>query len=224
MSYPIPKSKRNLSIDDNGIIKKDFVWDGGWTEIYSATVDLRGFVKEFANHLANNKDLPFTDVLGADGKGKFFEHYASGSEFAKTGAHLTRSKNMFEKKFVISKFARGYDVELQWEAKAKSKFSNFGWIYFKLDLQVRNIQDVEVVVDGNKKIMQKGNWEFRNILTYYNKVIPDYLHSIPLVRDSAEAQRLILDHMYISNIERDFDFVKLKIKPLIWNVLYKHFR
>jgi hypothetical protein len=220
-------SKQNIvySKGNKGIIEKQMVWDGGWTEIYSATIDLKAFIKGFAAHLATNKDLPFTDVIGEDiGTKTLTEGYASSSEFAKPGAHLTRGKNYFEKKFTWAKYPGYNEIELGWEAKSKSKFSNFGWVHFKMDFCCRVIKDVEVVENGQKKIMQQGSWEFRNTLTYYNSYIRDYLWTVPFVKDSPEIQRLMIDHVYLPNLERDFDFMKLKVKPLIWNYLYKTFR
>jgi hypothetical protein len=225
------KSKQGINFIDednskviSNIIVKNLVWDGGWTEIYSATIDLKGFIKGFAAHLATNKDLPFTDALGNVKSGDFIEGYSASSEFPKPGAHLTRGKDYFEKKFTWAKYPGYNEIELVWEARTKSKFSQWGWIHFKMDFSCRVIKDVEVVENGQKKIMQQGSWEFRNTLTYYNSYVRDVLWKTPFVKTSPELQRLMIDHVYLANLERDFDFMKVKVKPLIWNYLYSTFR
>lgn len=227
---PNPSKHRITFVNENKnppqreIIEKKMEWDGGWTEIYTATIDLKGFIKGFANHLANNKDLPFTDVIGKVQKGEFFENYGEKSEFAKPNSNLSRTSNCFEKKFTWAKYPGYNEIEVEWQAKSKTKYSEFGWVVFKLDFVARVIKDVEVVENGQKKIMQQASWEFRNTLTYYNSYVRDYLWEIPVVKNSPEIQRLMIDHIYLQDIERDFDFVKNKVKPLIWNYLYKIFR
>lgn len=218
------KSKKGINFDEKtGIITAETFWSD-WTEIYTATIDLKKFFKEFANHLENNKDLPFTDVLGDEKSNNFIGGYSAGSEFAKPGPHLTRSKKCFEKQFLWAKYAGFNEVEVIWKARSKSKFSKYGWLIFKLDFNCRIIKDVEVVVNGEKKIMQQGRWEFRNTLTYYNSYIRDYLWVTPFFRNFAEIQRLMIDHTYFDYLDRDIGWMKNKIKPLLWKIIHKTFR
>jgi len=223
------KSKRgpDYDIDDNGILKYSMLWDA-WTEIYTKTIDLRAFIKELATVMNTNKDVPFTDYMisGEDDMGydKFYEGYGKGSEFTKTGEHWNRGDNFYEKEFSWMKYPGCSECEFVWKAKAKTKYSNFGWVEFKMDLVCRRILDVEVVVNGKKKIMQKGSWEFRNTLHYYNSYVKNQLMKIPFVSSSNELQRLMFDHAYFPTIKRDIAFVDAKVKPIIWNVIYKHFK
>lgn len=218
------KSKMELEVDSDFRIHKNFVWNA-WTEIYGKTIDLPAFIKHFANFLANNNTFPFRDsIRDTQGNRGFLGGQADGSAFMKPTEHQNRTGNMFEKKSMWAKYPGYNECEFHWEAMTDTKFSSFGYVVFKMNMVCRRIVDVEVVVDGKKKIMQKGDWEFRNTLIYYNHVIPEFIHPIPFVKHSPEAQRLIIDHIYYPNIKRDFDYVEFKILPFIWAEIHKVFR
>lgn len=219
----IPTTKRKkFEVNEDGIIKERLLWDG-WTEVYSKTVDLKGFLKELNAVLLDNKIAEFTDMLGDDKKGGFFEHFSPKGEFTKSGSsqHLTRQPNMFETHHVWAKHEGYFEFETFWYAKCNhTKYSGFGWITFKLDLVARFITEVEV--DGKK--MLKADWEFRNEFFYFNNYITKYLHTLPIVKDSAKLQQLMIDHVYYANLERDIDWVDTKVRGLIWGVIEKHFK
>jgi len=223
MSNVIPKTKRkDFEINEDGIIVKDFLWEA-FTEVYTKEVDLRGFFKDFNETLQNNSVATFTDMLGTPlgkGKGDFFEQYAKKGEFPKPGPHHTRTSNMFETHHVWAKHDGFFEFETHWFAKCKTKYSSFGWVEFKLDLVCRKMEEIEI--EGKKLI--KGSWEFRNQLFYKNNYIIKYLHTIPFVRDSAWMQQMLIDHTYYQNLMRDIDFVDTKVREVIWNTIFKHFK
>ena len=187
---------------------------------------MKAFLKELNQVMLDNKIAKFTDMLNdgkdKEDKGEFYENFASKAEFVKSGPHENRQSNMFETKHVWAKHEGFFEFETEWWAKCNStKFSNFGWITFNLNLVARFVTEVEV--DGKK--MLKGTWEFRNDkFIYYNKYIPSYLHTLPIVKDSEFLQRMMIDHVYYPNIERDIIWADTKVRDLLWGVIYKYFK
>lgn len=217
------KKKKSYSFGDNGVMEFSMLWDS-WTEQYKKRIVLKDFISELAKTLATNKAFPFKDDLKDNGKP--FEHFKRGSEFPKPGEHWNRLDNIYETGYTIAKYDGYKEFELFWTAKGagKTKYSQFGRVLFKLDLVCRYMVDVEVVEDGKKKIMQEGTWEFRNKFFYYNSVVRDYFWKIPFVKDSVDMQRMLFDHFYKPKIDADTAWVEEKVMPIIWNVIYKHFK
>ena len=230
MSPKIPNLKQresNFKVDSkSGIISSAIFGDPTAVETLVAVVDLKKFYNELHDTLVFNRTVRFVDMLTSNqNKGQFLGGVHKLGEHVDNGELLNRSGDMFETQFVWAKNDGGAEeLEMNWMARAKTAFSEYGWVEFKINLVCRRIINKEVLIGNNKKTMQDGTWEFRNRITYKNSIIPNFLHKVPFVKDSSLLQQLYLDHVYFDNLQRDVEFVIEKIKPIVYNVIDKHFK
>lgn len=196
----------------------------GKLDKFIATTNLRAFYMELHEILI---DWGFLDMLGTPEdmkKGIFFEGQANKGEFVENRINLNRSRDVFEKRFMWSKKADGtVEFELIWEARAKTPHSESGWLEFKLDLVCRRIVNKEILDGNNKKVLQQGTWEFRNVFIYKNNIVTDYLNKIPIVKNSSTLKKLYLHHLYEHTLNDDIEFCETHLMPLIVNIINKYF-
>lgn len=187
---------------------------GGKVEKFTCMVDLRAFYMEMHDVLVAKG---FKDVLQPGG-------YAKAGEWVHAGKNLNRTGDIFEKEFITIEHGSKREVEIRWEAVQSIPTSVYGSIIFKLDLVCRNIQDKEILVGNEKKIMQSGGWEFRNSIIYQNTILKDFLQNIPFVKNFPMLQQLYLEKFYEPKVNEDiFEFLFPKTKAAIYGVIHKHF-
>lgn len=220
----------DLHPNDKGIIEEKF--HDGKLEKMTALIDFKAFYNELHDALVSNHVVKFHDMMGTKtdkDNGEFFNHQVNDGEHIDNDnpdmPYMNRTGDMFETKFYwVKKDETSTELEVTWEAKAMTLYAQGnGWMEFKLDLVCRHIVDKEVLIGNNKKVMQEGAWEFRNKLVYKNNVVRDFLWKVPVVKNSHMLQGLYLNHMYKKLFEKDVDFCKHKLKPIIYNVIEKHF-
>lgn len=196
----------------------------GKLDKFVATVNLRAFYMELHEILI---DWGFLDMLGTseDMKtGDFFEGHAQKGEFVENKINENRSRDVFEKRFMWSKKADGtVEFELVWEARYKTPHTDFGWLEFKLDLVCRRIVNKEILDGNNKKVLQQGTWEFRNLFIYKNNVVPKYLNNIPIIKSSDTFKKIYLDNLYEHTLNDDIEYCENNLMPLIINIINKYF-
>ncbi|MFW5704211.1 MAG: hypothetical protein ACOCXG_00060 [Nanoarchaeota archaeon] len=186
------------------------------TAQYTKAIDLRSFIKEFANLLLEKN---FEDMIGPHKKdGKYFGKGAKSMEFI--DGKNNRTPNMYEQKFVKINQPRGkaFEYEILWFAR--KKVSDYGWFEFKMDFSIRGGKDIEILEGNSKKVLQSGKWELRCTFTYKNSIFRDYLNKIPIVKNSEFLKRMYINHIYKKQITTDIDICKEK---LMGETIIKHF-
>ncbi len=196
----------------------------GKLDKYVSTTNLRAFYIELNEILLDNR---FDDVLGTLDNiksGDFFEGQAKIGEFVDPFVYNNRTNNCYEKRFMWSKKADStVEFELVWEARHKTPYSEFGWLYFKLDLVCRRIVNKEILEGNDKKIFQQGTWEFRNTFLYRNNIIPKYLNGIPFVKTSHTLKSAYLHQLYEHILDHDLIYCEHELIPIIQNLINKYF-
>ncbi len=188
------------------------IYGGGKVDKYSATMDVKAFLKELHDVL---DVLSFKDILEP-------KNYALKGTFVNAGDYKNRTYDMYEKKYVFVDKGTGVcELEVAWECQRGTNYAG-STIIFKLDLSVRNMKDVEIVVGNQKKKMQNGSWEFRNSFIYKNP-INDTISKIPIIGKSEKLKAIVFALFYEAEIENDIiGFCLAKIKPKVYSVIEKH--
>lgn len=216
-------SPRHWNIDDNTEMIEAVLYKGKLDK-YIATVNLRAFYMELHEVLIDNR---FKDVLGTEEEknmGNFFDGGANRGEFVENGSYMNRINDVFEKRFMWSKKPDStVEFELHFEARHTTTYSEYGWLYFKLDLVCRRIVNKEILEGNTKKILQQGTWEFRNIFLYRNNIIPKYLNNIPIVKNNHTLKHLYLHQWYEHALEYDIGYCEHDLIPIIQNLINKYF-
>lgn len=207
--------------NDKGIIEVPFV--KGKLEKYTKNVNLKAFYKEMHAFLLNND---FKDIMGEKKDkdvGDFIEGWVKAGEFTENNNNENRSGDMYETHFSWSNNGPTVDFELIWECILKSKITEHGWYYFKLDVVNRNMKDVEILNGNTKEVLQSGSWEFRNNIIYRNSIKRNYLNKIPFVKNSPGLQNMYLHYIYEKTLDDDFHYGIHVVHAGIYNLLKKHF-
>jgi len=183
----------------------------------TATVDLKGFLKDMNNTLLA---LKFKDQLPnskqAAKRGEMVEP-SKKKNFNRTG-------NMFETKYYWWNLPNGkYEAEIEWKSQGVIPHAKGTTeVKFKLDLQARNVTPVEKLIDGKKKKMYRAPWEFRNEIVYIYKDCPaEWILKIPLIGDGAKKK--IFEYFYEKEIEEHWTFAVEKMRGAIIKTIDKHF-
>ncbi|MCA9497168.1 MAG: hypothetical protein KC589_09560, partial [Nanoarchaeota archaeon] len=195
----------------------------GKLEKFTKTVDLKGFYKELHDFLVDND---FKDIMGEKKNiavGDFIEGWTKAGEFTENNANENRTGDIFETKYSWSNLGSVVDFELIWECILKSKITQYGWYYFKLDLVCRNLKDVEVLEGNTKKIMQSGGWEFRNHIIYRNSIERNYLNKIPFIQNSPKLKNMYRHYIYEKILDDDVHYGVNVVHGNIYKLLKKYF-
>lgn len=186
---------------------------------YNADVNLKAFYKELHDWLVEHDFV--------DSSFDFYKDIKKKKGEFENNDNLTRNEDYFEKKFVIIKKPDGgAELEIVWEAKTKAlPITNYGKVFFKLDLSVRNWNKKEFLDENNqKKVLDSGGWEFRNKLEYQNTVVEDFLSTVPIVKNSDRLKELYLKSLYMNKVEEEVEqHVIPKILETIQGIIEKHF-
>lgn len=192
-------------------------------EKITVPINLKDFYNELHDALVKQG---FKDMLGEKENkdiGKFFDYQAKKGEFVDNKNNLNRTGDMYETMFFQMKKSHATELEIKWFARLSSPHSPYGWYEYEFYLVVRNMKDVEIMENGNKKTLQNGSWEIKNKITYKNSIIKDYLLTIPFVKNYHSIMELYLDKIYHHHLEEDINFGIHKVKPYIYNIFNKHF-
>ena len=225
----IPKTHRHeFKIDGNGIISSAVHGENGETEEFASLIDFKNFYNELHDTLIENKHVKFVDMLGPKkdkDKGNFFDHQSPRSiYYSQAKQWKNRTGDMFEDHFVWAYHGDYEEMEMNWRAKAPTKYSAHGWFEVKINMVNRTVLNKEVLMGNEKKVLKGGKWEFRNEFYYKNGVILKYLHKIPIVKNSATLQRLYIDYVYNKILQKDIDYCWDNLKPIIYDVIHKHMK
>lgn len=220
-----------FSVDENEIIYVNI--GSGKLEKYTSAVDLKGWYNDLHDTLVYNKVVRFVDMQGTEKdmkKGDFIEYIHKFGEHIDADSYQNRTGDMFEVRFHWNKpMPDLIELELEWKARAPmndiTKIGNtsYGWFEFKLDLVNRMMKEKEYVVNGETKKFLVGSWEFRNRYAYKNKIIPELLNKIPLVKNNGRLKAMIINYFYLRLLEKDVDIVERELHPLINNQIKKFF-
>ena len=183
------------------------------TEVFDKTTQIKAFYAELHAFLVKHR---FKDTHSPGG-------HAKKGELVDAKV-LNRTGDMFETYFCIIDSGWAKEIELKWEAVVNLPTSSYGNAYFSLDLVCRNMQDKEILDGNNKKVMQKGKWEFRNKISYENTIVKDFIDNIPIIKNSKTLKEIYLRNMYEKKIEEEVVFVMSKVKAGIYGIIYKYFR
>lgn len=195
----------------------------GILEKITIPINLKEFYNELHDALLKQG---FKDMLGEKKDkdvGKFFDYQAKKGEFIDNKSNLNRTGDMYETMFYQMKKAHATELEIKWYAKLSSPYSPYGWYEYEFYLVVRNMKDIEIIKNGNKKTLQNGSWEIKNKIIYKNSIIRDYLLTIPFVKNHPKLMELYLNKIYGHHLEEDINFGILKVKPYIYSVFNKYF-
>ena len=188
----------------------------GQDDMLSATADPKQFLKDMS---ATLQALKFKDKLGQQSRiGKRGEMVESSMK-----KNYNRRGFMYETKYHWLNLPNGnHEFEVEWNAVGKVPHSKKDIsVIFKMDLQVRNMVEVEKLVDGKKKRMYKCEWEFRNKIIYRNNVVREFINKLPFIGDTVKY--MIFKEMYKSEVEENIQFVMTAMKGAIYGVINKHF-
>ncbi len=214
------------SIDSNEIIHAKIM--GMRVVKFTKNVDLKAFYNDLYLTLAFNKKKPFYDMIGDKSKYKFGDFFGyqvkEGEQVDNGGDPPNRQGPIYERKFTWSKMQDAVEFEMLWEARCATEYSPYGWITLKIDLVNRLMKDVELLQGNDKVILQSGTWEFRNEIVYHNAVVYKFLNNVPIVKNNKILKQLYVDHIYDKILMNDINiFGEEKIKPLVLDVINKHF-
>lgn len=205
----------SIKVDD---LKDGIPLYGIDTLTYSSTINL----KKFYNQLAST----FT-ATGCKDALDIGYYVKEGQMIGEKGEESNRSHNMFERKFYLNDLGGGAkEIELAWEAKKNTDISEGGYVIFKLDMVCRRITDQEILNGNQKEILQQGNWEFRNKITYYNPLLAKkclkYAKFISFM--GKNSPEIILNVFFKELLKKDLDFAINDIAPIMTNVIEENFK
>lgn len=197
----------------------------GHLEKISADINLKAFYNDIINFFDS---FDFTDMMGQPSKmkkGKFFNYQHKKGEPMDNKAYMNRTGNIFEKHFLWSKKPDGtVEFELKMEAKKKLPHSAYGWVEVKIDIVNRRIENKEILVGNDKKVVQGGGWEHRHKIIYKNSIIEDYLNKIPYVKDHEKLKDYYIEYIYSKHLVADIEFCRNKINKKFYDkLIFKHF-
>ena len=232
--FPLPQLKREeierepVKITSEGILEIKYKGEIPKKAYINTAVDLGAFYKEFRNVLLNNwENIEFTDKhgkLSEQKKGNFLEHYPTSAEYKDPAGGLLRPEGIYIHHYVWAKHNGFEEHECVWWARCKATYSKRAWYEFRMRIDVRNLVEREVLEGNKKKKLYYGTWEFRNEMYYKSKIIPDFLHKIPIVRNSPVLQELYMDYTYYNTMKADMVYIRSKIIPMLYEVINKHFK
>lgn len=216
------KYSMGINIDKNNIINFT-IKDGGAVEKLVAPINLKNFYNDLHKVLV---EKGFIDMLNDPFEGGFFDHQTKVGEFTDSKNNKNRTGDMFEQKFFwMTHPDNTNETEIVWKARRKSPHTKYGWYEVKLDITCRRIVNQEILdKNNNKQVFQSGAYEFRNSIEYKNNIIPKKLSKMFLIGNSENLRNIYLKRMYGNILEADFNFGIEKIKPMIYNVINKHFK
>lgn len=208
-----------LHPDENGIIKEE-VYGGGKVDKFVGQINLKNFYNDLHDALVG---MGFKDVKGKDWKHqKYLKGWAKAGEMV--DAEENRTGDMFEHHFQWTEQENGWiDFELKWRAMLESDLTPYGWLVFELNLDCRNLHDVELLEGNSKKVIQEGGFEFRNKCTYYNSLHRDYLNNIPFVKNSPLLKTFYQNRMYGEILEKELHWAEHDVIHGIYHVIEHHF-
>jgi hypothetical protein len=201
------------------MVKQEVIKEGGVVEKLVAMIDLRKFYNDMHDNLAS---LGFTDIIN-DPEGGFLNNQANAGEMVDNKGNLNRTGDMYEKKFFYVKGDGVDDLEIVWKLRRPAPHSSYGYFEFEFNLVCRNIKQVEEINGSSKKVFQKGGWEFRNGLKYFNSYEDDYLNKIPIVKDSEIFKNWFFGYLHSNYYDDDVEFGHMLLKK-IYAPIYKHFK
>ncbi len=209
------------------IIEKPIIAPGKLDK-FSCPVDLKAFYADLFTAFRSNKIQKFNDFLGRPEdkkKGRFFEGEVAFGEQVDQDKNLNRAAGMYEELFIWKQHDGFIEFEMVWTARTPGRYSKFGWFEIKVYLVNRFLQDKEFLFGNEKKVLQTGLWEFRNVIVYKNSLKIDFLDKIPIVKNSPSLQNIFYEYFYEKTIESDHLDVGFKdIKGIVMEVIDKHFK
>ena len=209
---------------------------GGKVDKYKKAVNLKGFLMELHDFFTKNG---FKDILGEkvgedkSTKKDFLGGWAKAGEFVDNKAKdrndnnipNNRTGDMFERRYVLIKKGSKYEFETQWECFKTAPYSPCGWYQFMILIEVRDVQDVEIIENGKTKKMQKGSWEVSTEMLYKNSFFEDYIQKIPIIKNYPNIHELIFKQIHGKIVKADIEeFGQKKLIPAIHKTIDKHFK
>lgn len=199
---------------DSAILpNKKFTLHKPATEVFTKDINLKAFLLDLHAFLVREG---FKDQIKP-------EQYSLAGEWVDQAANLNRTADMFEESFVIIDNGGSKEYEITWQSQLKLPTSDYGWAFFKLNLVVRGMKEKEILEGNNKKVLQSGKWEFRNVIEYQNTIKEDYLKKIPFVKNSDYLKKMYLYNFYAEKVEEEIMFVLTKVKGGVYGIINKHF-
>ncbi|MCH8519911.1 MAG: hypothetical protein LAT82_04105 [Nanoarchaeota archaeon] len=226
----------HFSLDD---LKEGIqVWENN-TEKLTAQVDFKAFYKELFTTLIQEDFIDGSERSDSDRDGfalknenveKYGILIGAGEDSVIEGFEGTRHNGFFEKRQRFVKYSTGdnYDFETTWHFRKKTPVLNW-WFDFKMDIACRDYRNVEVVVNGQKKIMQQGLWEFRNkgfllpSKKRYGQIVKITQSLEPFISQQ-RLENIMLNLIWFKKIMYDKEWCETKGCDYIYDVLNKHFR
>jgi hypothetical protein len=223
--YPQIQTKRVTDYQiENNIIQLGTKGYPTTVENMKCEVNFNAFYNELRDVLVNNSSKAFVDILNDPDTDGYLEGHVKAGEHVDNEHHLNRTADMFEKHFQWEKTKDAVNFEMKWKARVKTPHSKYGWCEVEIDLVNRFLNDKEILVGNTKQTVQGGSWEFRNKIKYFNNIIPKYLQTLPIVKNSASLQQLYIDHVHYNLLVSDIEACVLEVEPLIYSVINKHFK
>ncbi len=180
---------------------------------YKAGCNLKAFLKDLHTYLITNE---FIDTV------KVAPNFRLG-ELIDQEENENRRSDMFETHFLWIKHPPGQtEIEVKWIAKKHGEFSTkYGEYEFKLNLDVRDMREREILEGNEKKVIQFATWEFRNKLTYTNSFIKKYLDKIPFIKNSELLKKAAVHSFYHKTLDADIAH-GIKMRNEIRTIIEKH--
>lgn len=224
---------QTLHFSLSGLDKKGIPVAANNTEKIDAIVDLRAFYKDLFTALMENGFIDGSEINkhllneNVETHGILVNPEDGGLIDGHKG---TRHNGMFEKKYRLIQHSNGktYDYETKWFARVKSPVLSW-WYEFEMDIACRNYENVEVDVNGQKKIMQKGKWEFRNkAFLHPSKDQLDGLKGkcnilVPWVSEK-RMENIFLNHIMFNKIKYDMNWAMTSGNSVPFGVVNKYFK
>jgi len=203
------------------------------TEKIDAIVDLRKFYKDLFTALMENGFQDGSEINNHLLNENIEQHgilVNAGNDDLIDGFKGTRHNGMFEKKYRLIQHSNGktFDYETTWYARVNSPV--MGWWYeFEMDIACRNYENVEVDVGGQKKVMQKGKWEFRNksFLRPSNDQLKGLKNKMSIFEPFVSSKRMeniFLNHIQFKKITYDVNWAQTRANSVPYGVIDKHFK
>lgn len=203
-----------ISVED---LKKGIPLYGTETLTYSAAIDLKKFYTGLAEKFTKEDCKDALDI------GYYVKE---GEMIGEKGEESNRTHNIFEKKFFYNDVGGGAkEIELVMEAKRNTYVLDGGFVTFKLDMVCRRIMPQEILQGNDKKVLQQGNWEFRNKIIYFNpklaKKCEKYAKFIPFF--GSKAPEIILNIFFGHQLHADMEYAEEKVAPIMTDFISEHF-
>ena len=204
------------------------------TEKIDAIVDLRKFYKDLFTALMENGFQDGSEIkkhLLNENIEQFGILVNAGDDSLIDGFKGTRHNGMFEKKYRLIQHSNGktYDYETTWHARVKSPV--LGWWYeFEMDIACRNYENIEMDIGGGqKKVMQKGKWEFRN-KAFLRPSSSDFqalkgkMSILEPFVSSKRMEKIFLNHIMFKKITYDVNWAENNGNSVPFGVINNHFK